>query len=157
MSTEEPEWLALLLREYELHRSAIDKYDGQRFQTRNWAVVVTGAIFSIAFATSRAELAVTAAPAILLFCFLEGVQMTIQVAIIRRTNILETIVNEYLADPEDSIEYTFGVSQGYHFILTTRAVIQVLRSRARFHVTSFYGLLLLMSLVGAVFVYFARP
>jgi uncharacterized membrane protein len=115
MSTQpsEPEWLGYALREYEYHRTGIDKFDGQRLQIRNWSITVSGALLAVAFSAKVVFIAYGSVLVALLFFFLEAIYMQIQHDVMQRSNHIETLINHHRRTGQLQEPYEFGVSYAY--------------------------------------------
>ena len=146
-----PEWWPLLMKEYEYHRTGIDKFDSQRLQIRNWAITLTGAIFAISFSADMPLISCGAIFTTLLFGFLEMIYLTMQVGVIKRSNHLERLVNHYRKNGVLPEEYQFGVSYAYRENFHLRRGITVVFRRGRLHVTAFYAALMSVTIMGALF------
>jgi hypothetical protein len=102
---------ALSLLEYDYLQKAVDKFDGQRFQLRNWCILIIGAILALAFQSHSSTVAGLAVGTVLFFALSEGLYISMQRAVISRANELERVINSLAAS--GSPEYTFGISQAF--------------------------------------------
>ena len=148
--SEVPEWMPLLLREYEYHRTGIDKLDSQRLQIRSWAITVIGALVAVSFSAKVELLPFSGIAIVLLFGFLETVYMGMQHDVIQRSNQLERILNHYRMDGALQEPYEFGVSHAYRGNFYFRDIPRILFTRGRLHITSFYLALCIVSALAGI-------
>ena len=107
------DWQQLLLREHEHLQGVIDKFDGHRFQIRNWAITATGAVFAVSLSTNRPAVAAGGIVIVILFWIVEGIYMNTTSAVISRSNHLERIIAAYRQDPDAPVDYTFGLGETF--------------------------------------------
>lgn len=141
----------LAMREYELHQQAIQKFDGHRLQTRNWAVVVITAALAIAFSSAAPAIAVLAVAATGAFAVSEALHMALTLSVIQRTEELEPLIRP-TATPEQLSEYQFGVSSAYRERTSLSKAAKLLFSRNRWHISFFYLALAVAAAVSAVLI-----
>lgn len=144
-------WFLLMMKEYEYLQAAIDKIDGQRFQIRNWTIIAAGALFTASLSAKISLIAFGGVVTTLFFALLEAIYMQLMDAVVERTKNLEDWIGAYRSKGEEPTEYVFGVGQafaGHPF--SFRKIRKSVSTRNRFHVTAFYGGLMLVTAGGAV-------
>lgn len=141
----------LLLREYELHQQAIEKFDGHRLQIRNWAVVVVVATLTFAYTSDSPVTALIAMCGAVAFAVSEALHMAITLSVIQRATELEPLLA-----PDASVKalaaYRFGVSSAYRDRTTLLGAARLLMSRSRWHITFFYVALTLGAALSALII-----
>ena len=142
---------ALVLREFELHQQAIEKFDGLRLQIRNWSVAVVVAALSFAYGSDDPVVALVAVGAAAAFAVSEALYMAIALSVIDRANELEPLL---APDPsqEDLAAYRFGVSSAYRGRTSLTGAIRLLMSRSRWHISFFYLVLIVGGAVSALII-----
>jgi hypothetical protein len=142
---------SLALREYELHQQAIEKFDGHRLQTRNWAVVVVVGALAIAFGADSSGIALLGVAASGAFAISEALHMALTLSVIERATRLEPLLAP--TPPGNSLaEYEFGVSNAYRHRTTLYGAVSLLFSRDRWHISFFYSALAVGAVVSAVII-----
>lgn len=142
----------LVLLEYDYLQKAIDKFDAQRLQLKNWCAVVCGAILAIAFQSSSRSIAVLAVGAALFFGLSEGFYLSLQSAVIRRSNLLEAGINDRDEWANDPDLYQFGVSQAFAGVTGMWGAAGELFKRGRLYTSSFYVAMLAGSVIAVLLV-----
>ena len=145
-------WQQLLLREHEHLQGVIDKFDGHRFQIRNWAITATGAVFAVSLSTNRPAVAAGGVVIVILFWIVEGIYVNTTAAVISRSNHLERIIAAYRQDPDAPVDYTFGLGETFlkgqfKFVDLLRILFRI----SKYDLTAFYlGLVAITALGAAV-------
>ena len=127
----------MVLREFEFHQSAISKLDDQRFRLRGWAIVVVGAILTVAFQSGSRATGALAVCAAILFALSEGLYMSLTDKAIRMADHLEELLHP---DVEASVlsQYKFAVSAAYAGATTIRDAVAAIFASGRLHLSVFY-------------------
>jgi hypothetical protein len=144
-------WFLLMMEEYDYLQTAIDKIDGQRFQIRNWTIIAAGALFTASLSAKISLIAFGGVVTTLFFALLEAIYMQLMDAVVERSKSLEDWIEDYRSKGEEPTKYVFGVGQafaGHPF--SFGKIPKVVSTRNRFHVTAFYGGLMLVTAGGAL-------
>jgi hypothetical protein len=144
--TEHGDDLGLLLKDFDYAQKAIDKFDAQRFQIKNWAITTAGGILAIAFGTRLPVVALSGVVTTVFFAFLEIVYTMMQAGVIARSNRLENLINASRTEQSARLpDYSFGISQAFAGVTGLSRIPRSIFTRGRLHFTSFYlGLLFVM-------------
>lgn len=127
----------LVLREYELHQKAIEKFDGHRFQIRNWSILIVVAIVTVAVQSDEPGVALIALVAAGVFAVAEAFHLALTLSVIDRATDLEELLVPG-APPEVLMAYHFGVSSAYAGNTTLLDAAKLLFMPGRWHITFFY-------------------
>ena len=144
------DWQSLIFREYDLLQRAIDKFDGQRFQIRGWAITVAGVAFTVSLSVKQPLIAFLGVATTAFFAFLEVVYMHMEVDVIKRSNALESLIKEHRRTGNEPDGYVFGVSQAFAGAFSFRSVPVLIFSEGRIHVSAFYAGLFFVTLTGGI-------
>ena len=142
----------LILVEYEYLQKAVDKFDGQRFQLRNWCVLIIGAILALAFQSHSRPVAGLAVGSVLFFTLSEGLYISMQRAVINRANDLEKVIRELLAGDGAPVPYMFGISQAFEGKGKVRDSLKLLWRPGWLQTHTFYGVMLAGCVLAVVLV-----
>jgi hypothetical protein len=153
MATKEStDWFSLAIREHGYLQAAIDKFDRQSFQIRNWSITLAGVLFTVSLSAKIASIALASVIAVLFFAFLEIVNIDMTQCAIKRSNYLEDLVNDYRKSGQEPPGYNFGVGQAFKGAFEFKQIPSLVFVRRRLHVTAFYIGLLIVNICGAIVV-----
>jgi hypothetical protein len=130
--------LRLLEIEFEKLQSAIDKFDEQRFKIKGWSITVAGALLALGVNGGNTWLIVAGAVAALFFFYMETIYMQIQVRIIKRNNVIESLLELAREKRLDEVQdgYRFGMSEAFVGEFQWSAIPDTLQGRP--HITAFH-------------------
>jgi len=126
----------LLEMEFEHLQKINDKYDGSRFQVKNWAVTTGGAVLALSVTSKRFELALIGGLVVLVFAYIEAIYMHMQDCVIARCNKIERLLDAASRGQLTALEgeYRFGVSQAFEGRLHVKDVVRALDGRPHIYV-----------------------
>lgn len=144
---ERDEVLRWLEKDYDDARAAIDKFDGQLFTIRNWAVTSAGALLALGFSTDRAVVPLVGLLSMALFAYLETTYKCFHEDAMRRGHELENLINEARFGAREPAGHRFGLSPAFNAPTWAR-IRRVLKVRR--HITFMYAGLAAALLAAAV-------
>lgn len=105
------ETLKWLQKDHDDARQAIDKFDGQLFTIRNWAISGGGALLAVGLTQDSATTLFLSVLPVLVFMYLELTYKCFHEDALERSSQLDSLINEILNTDQISSDYQFGLSQ----------------------------------------------
>jgi hypothetical protein len=144
------DWFQLVMREYGYLQAVIDKIDGQRFQIRNWTIAAAGILFTASISTKLSLIAFAGVVTTLFFAFLEFICMQQVGGIIKRSDYLEKLIENYQLTGQGPSDYVFGVGQAFVGVLNLRRLPETVFAQGRSHIIVFYLGLMVVAAAGGL-------
>jgi hypothetical protein len=123
-------------KDYDDARNAVDKFDGQLFTIRNWAVTSAGALLALGFSTSQWVVPVVGLVSVVLFGYLEMTYKCFHEDALFRGRQMEGLIEQALAGGDFTAGYRFGLSHAFHAPTVKRILKMFLMRR---HITLLYA------------------
>jgi hypothetical protein len=146
MSDEPVRATQLHLLEFELEslEKMLDKFDNSRFQIKNWAVTVTGALLALSVNAKDFRIALVGFAIVPLFGYLELLYMYIQTKVILRADIIQSMLDSMMRSGRPLVlddGYKFGAGQAFKGgKFDVKGMLATLRGRPHIYVL-YLGLL----------------
>jgi uncharacterized membrane protein len=132
-------------------QKALDKFDGLRFQIKNWAVTVTAALLALSVNAKDYRIALVGFAIVPLFAYLEVLNMHIQSKFIKRANRTEDLLDSMIRT--DDPDYKFGIGRELELgKFDVKGLGKTLRGRP--HIYVLYLGLLAVILIGVLLLKF---
>lgn len=136
MQASREEVLRWVEKDYDDARNAVDKFDGQLFTIRNWAVTSAGALLALGFSTSQWIVPVVGLVSVVLFAYLEMTYKCFHEDALFRGRQMERLIEQALMGGDFAAGYRFGLSHAFHTPSVGRILKMFLLRR---HVTLLYA------------------
>lgn len=142
--------LHLLEMEYNRLQQSVDKFDGQRFQVKNWTITTSGAVLALGASADSPQIVLAGILPVCFFAFLEIIYTDMQSKVIRRSNTVERLIEAIARDraSELPLDYRFGMGQIFEDSFKLRRLPDLVARRP--HIPMFYAGLMAAMVLSSV-------